>query len=98
MSLATPHLRAQGGGGIVNSTSGDAELVLLQAALARPSPNPSLGYPVTKAALNRLTNAAAARLAADNIAVVALDPGTVRTEVVDLLNEAGFHLRKIRCR
>jgi NAD(P)-dependent dehydrogenase (short-subunit alcohol dehydrogenase family) len=94
MGLAVPHLRAQGGGVIVNITSGSAEMVPLERALSptdqeRAARNPSIGYATTKAALNRLTNAAAADLAADNIAVVAVDPGPIRTEVVDLLAAPG---------
>jgi len=88
-TLAIPHLRAQGGGVIVNITSEAAEMVPLKTALERPSTNPSLGYHVTKAALNRLTNSFAAKLAVDNIAVVAVDPGVVRTEAAELLSEVG---------
>jgi NAD(P)-dependent dehydrogenase (short-subunit alcohol dehydrogenase family) len=83
--LATPHMQAQGGGVIVNISSEVAHMVPLSEALEHPSLNPSIGYPVTKAALNRLTNA----LAASNIAVVAVDPGVVRTEAAALLGEAG---------
>jgi NAD(P)-dependent dehydrogenase (short-subunit alcohol dehydrogenase family) len=89
-TLATPHLRAQGGGVVVNVTSESAEMVPLAEALERPSANPSIGYHVTKAALNRLSNSLAAALAADHIAVVAIDPGVVRTEAAQLLNEAGI--------
>ena len=65
-------------------------MVPLQDALVRPRMNPSVGYAVTKAALNRLTNALAADLAGDNIAVVAVDPGVVQTEVADLFSNAGM--------
>ena len=88
-TLATPHLKARGGGVIINITSGAADLLPLATALRTPPMNPSLGYGVTKAALNRLTNALAARLAGDNIAVIAVDPGIVRTELVDMLGDAG---------
>ena len=91
ITLATPHLRANGGV-IVNITSDAAELVPLEEALKGPPANPSLGYAVTKAALNRLTNAVAANLAADRIAVIAVDPGVVHTEVRDILDEGGIHL------
>jgi NAD(P)-dependent dehydrogenase (short-subunit alcohol dehydrogenase family) len=84
-TLATPHLRAQGGGVIVNITSDAAEMVPVATAVEHPPVNTSVGYHVTKAALNRLTNSLAARLAADNIAVVAIDPGGVLTEVAELL-------------
>ena len=89
-TLASPHLRAQGGGVVINITSEAAELVPLKEALDHPSSNPSLGYHVTKAALNRLTNSMAAKLATDNIAVIAVDPGVVRTEVVELLSAGGL--------
>jgi NAD(P)-dependent dehydrogenase (short-subunit alcohol dehydrogenase family) len=49
-----------------------------------------LGYFTTKAALNRLTNALAPDLIADNIAVVCVDPGFTRTELMGLLEEGGF--------
>jgi NAD(P)-dependent dehydrogenase (short-subunit alcohol dehydrogenase family) len=88
-TCATPHLKARGGGVIVNVTSEAAELVPLDEALRTRPLNPSLGYGVTKAALNRLTNAMAARLAAHHIAVIAVDPGVVRTEAADLLSRAG---------
>jgi len=92
-NLALPHLRAQGGGVIVNISSEAAEIVPLTEALAwspqeRLARNPSVGYATTKAALNRLTNAIAIGLAADNIAVVAVDPGTTFTEVAELAGQA----------
>ena len=95
MGLAIPHLRAQGGGVIVNMSSGVAEMVpverpdSLMASQGVINPG-SLGYATTKAALNRMTNAAAVDLAGDNIAVVAVDPGESRTEVVDLMGERGL--------
>jgi NAD(P)-dependent dehydrogenase (short-subunit alcohol dehydrogenase family) len=85
-TLAVPYLRALGGGVVINITSEAAQMVPLATALERGSANPSLGYHVTKAALNRMTNSLAAKLAADNIAVVAVDPGTVRTEAAELLS------------
>jgi NAD(P)-dependent dehydrogenase (short-subunit alcohol dehydrogenase family) len=96
MGLAIPHLHAQGGGVIVNMSSRIAELVPVQRAgsLADGEPalrNPGLlGYATTKAALNRLTNAAAAELASFNIAVIAVAPGDTRTETIELLAEHGM--------
>jgi NAD(P)-dependent dehydrogenase (short-subunit alcohol dehydrogenase family) len=95
MGLAVPHLRAQGGGVIINMTSGSAEMVSVAwlASLSKEERihrNDRVGYATTKAALNRLTNATAADLAADNIAVVAVDPGATRTEVADLLGSRGL--------
>jgi NAD(P)-dependent dehydrogenase (short-subunit alcohol dehydrogenase family) len=97
MGLAVPHLRAQGGGVIVNVTSGagdmmPAQLSGLQASDAEATGGLGnlIGYATTKAALNRLTNALAPDLARDNIAVTCVDPGYTRTELVDLLGERGF--------
>jgi NAD(P)-dependent dehydrogenase (short-subunit alcohol dehydrogenase family) len=96
MGLAVPHLIAQGGGVIVNMTSKAGDM--RPASFARSSTSVEtpirlgtlLGYATTKAALNRLTNALAPDLAAHNIAVVAVDPGFTRTELVDLLGARGF--------
>jgi NAD(P)-dependent dehydrogenase (short-subunit alcohol dehydrogenase family) len=92
-----PHLKAVGGGVIVNITSGTAEpLPAREAIAARRDPNnpislPSqLGYATTKAALNRMTNALAPDLAEFNIGIVAIDPGFTRTELVDLLDAGGY--------
>ena len=95
MGLAVPHLRAAGGGVIVNVTSADGDLHPVEAAQAAATDGPIhmgtlLGYATTKAALNRMTNAVAADLAGDGIAVVAVDPGFTRTELVDLLSEGGY--------
>jgi NAD(P)-dependent dehydrogenase (short-subunit alcohol dehydrogenase family) len=48
------------------------------------------GYASTKAALNRLSNALAPELAADNIAVTCVDPGFTRTELVNILGQRGL--------
>ena len=94
MRLAAPHLRAAGGGIIVNVTSAVADMVEVDQSTetSRISQlNPAaLGYATTKAALNRMTNAAAVDLAGDGIAVIAVDPGTTRTEAVDVLADRGF--------
>jgi NAD(P)-dependent dehydrogenase (short-subunit alcohol dehydrogenase family) len=95
IGLAVPHLIAQGGGIIVNMTSGAAEMVPLSFVGSPEAGTPIrlgnlLGYATTKAALNRLTNALAPDLAAHQIAVVAVDPGFTRTELVDLLGARGL--------
>lgn len=83
-----PHMRDQGGGVVVNVTSRAAEM--------RPVAAPPLGgfggaepsaYGASKAALNRLTNGLAAQLRDHGIAVVAVEPGFVRTEFVSLMEE-----------
>jgi len=88
----------QGGGVILNITSGSADLVhrdLASSAGSEPNLGPlgsRVGYVATKAALNGLTNAVAPEVAQHNIAVVAIDPGPTRTELADLARERGFAL------
>lgn len=79
IQAAVPHLTAAGGGVIVNlsSSSGDLKPV------TDGPPMYSLGYAASKAALNRLTNALAGELRTSGIAVVNVDPGSVRTERVE---------------
>jgi len=93
ISLAVPHLRAQGGGVIVNMTSSSAELVEVKRDPGGGGAHHQLnliGYGATKAALNRLSNAVAPYLVADNIAVVCLDPGGTRTELMEMMGERGL--------
>lgn len=76
--LAAKHMRAAGGGVILNITS--------PAAVPRPIRNGEalpyvmIGYETTKAALERMTNSLATSWLPDRIAVVAYDPGLVATE------------------
>ena len=70
-----PSMRLTGGGVIVNITSRNGEL--------QEGVVPGIVYPTTKAALNRLTIVLARELRADGIAVFALDPGYVRTEIAE---------------
>jgi NAD(P)-dependent dehydrogenase (short-subunit alcohol dehydrogenase family) len=95
MGLCVPHLKVRGGV-IVNITSGAGDMVQMRSPSVPPTEESPvrlgtlLGYASTKAALNRLTNALAPDLAPFNIAVVAVDPGFTRTELVDLLGQRGF--------
>jgi NAD(P)-dependent dehydrogenase (short-subunit alcohol dehydrogenase family) len=94
-NLARPYMRAQGGGVIVNISSNSADIVAVDGlasllAAKQAAMNPSIGYAATKAALNRMTNMIAADLAADNIAVVAISPGPIHTELVDLMSAGGL--------
>jgi NAD(P)-dependent dehydrogenase (short-subunit alcohol dehydrogenase family) len=94
MRLAVPHLRTAGSGVIINVTSSVADMVGVDRSTGTPGTgqvNPAaLGYATTKAALNRMTNAAALDLVDHRIAVIAVDPGTTRTEAVDVLADRGF--------
>jgi NAD(P)-dependent dehydrogenase (short-subunit alcohol dehydrogenase family) len=76
-------MRDQGGGTIINITSGSANHAPAPPSqpiteAERDSMDPSYG--ITKAALNRMTNVYASELLADNIAIVAVAPGLVITE------------------
>jgi len=76
---------------IVNISSGIGDLRPLDRSAGRAAAsNNRVGYATTKAALNRMTNALAPELAADNIAAICVAPGFTRTELVDLLGERGF--------
>ena len=70
-----PTMRANSSGVIVNITSSAADLV--------EGDVPGISYGATKAALNRLTLALARDLRPDGIAVFAVDPGYVRTEIAE---------------
>jgi NAD(P)-dependent dehydrogenase (short-subunit alcohol dehydrogenase family) len=70
-----PAMRSHGGGVIVNITSSAADMA--------EGDVPGIAYGATKAALNRLTLALARDLRPAGIAVFAVDPGYVRTEVAE---------------
>jgi NAD(P)-dependent dehydrogenase (short-subunit alcohol dehydrogenase family) len=70
-----PRLRAAAGGIVVNVSSQLGALSLGQGMLT------DVGYNASKAALNMITVALAGTLEADGIAVVALHPGWVRTDM-----------------
>ncbi|MCU1460410.1 MAG: short-chain dehydrogenase [Acidimicrobiales bacterium] len=75
---ALPHLQAAGGGSIINISSGGAE----------HSSNPYLPpgfifYAVAKAAMERFSTVIAGELAEHNVAINALRPGAVRTELAE---------------
>jgi NAD(P)-dependent dehydrogenase (short-subunit alcohol dehydrogenase family) len=81
------------GGVIVNMTSGAADPVPVR-TLAPTAPSPirigeRVAYAASKAALNRLGNVIAPELRELGIAVVMVDPGFTRTELVDLMAERG---------
>lgn len=78
-------MKAQGGGRIVNVSSGAANLQDLAERVTLP--NSDLGengplYGATKAALNRMANSIAGDGAAHNIAVINMNPGLVLTEIM----------------
>jgi 3-oxoacyl-[acyl-carrier protein] reductase len=74
-----PAMKKQGGGKIINVTSGLAEMVM-----------PLFGaYSVSKAALNHLTRVLAEELRGDGIQVNGLDPGVMDTPMQDAVRGAG---------
>jgi NAD(P)-dependent dehydrogenase (short-subunit alcohol dehydrogenase family) len=70
-----PRMREAGEGAVVNITSAAGDLF--------EGDVPGIPYGATKAALNRLTLALARDLRSDGIAVLAVDPGHVRTEIAE---------------
>jgi NAD(P)-dependent dehydrogenase (short-subunit alcohol dehydrogenase family) len=80
---AVPRMRSNGGGRIVNIASGAAYF-----PLDRHGVQISSAYMASKAALMRFTEALAAEAAADGIAVFAISPGTVKTEMTADVFEA----------
>jgi NAD(P)-dependent dehydrogenase (short-subunit alcohol dehydrogenase family) len=87
-----PHMRRLGKGLIVNITSGAGDLTPLASSGNRGDLQTGtlLGYAATKGALNRMANALAPDLLADQIAIVNIDPGFTRTELVELLGARGL--------
>lgn len=78
---AIPHLRAAGGGAIVNTAS--------VAALRSSRPRPSHAYAASKGAVLSLTRAMAVSLGKDRIRVNAICPGLIRTRLtVDIVEAA----------
>jgi NAD(P)-dependent dehydrogenase (short-subunit alcohol dehydrogenase family) len=89
-----PSMRATGEGVIVNMTSGAGDLSPLRPPAPAPASGPirigeRLAYGASKAALNRLGNMVASELRELGIAVVMVDPGFTRTELVELMGQKG---------
>jgi len=85
----SPHMRDQGGGVVVNVTSRAYEMQPVGLDGERFGAAGPWAYGASKAALNRMTNGMAAQLHEHEIAVIAMEPGFVRTEFVDLMSERG---------
>jgi len=93
MQGVIPLMTEQGGGVIVNMTSGAGDISVALPTRSGESPiriGERLAYGASKAALNRLANAIAPELRSVGIAVVNVDPGFTRTELVDLMGERGM--------
>jgi NAD(P)-dependent dehydrogenase (short-subunit alcohol dehydrogenase family) len=83
--LVVPLMAAAGGGSIVNISSGGADHVATAAM-----PPGFLAYSVAKAAMERFTTALAPEIAGRGIAVNALRPGAVKTELATRELGEGF--------
>jgi NAD(P)-dependent dehydrogenase (short-subunit alcohol dehydrogenase family) len=91
MQAVLPSMR-EGGGVIVNMTSGAGDLDPVRPASAPLDPirmMERVPYAASKAALNRLGNVIAPELRGLGVAVVMVDPGFTRTELVELMGERG---------
>lgn len=78
-SAVLPYMKIQGGGKIINVTSGLGEIVM-----------PPLGpYSVTKAAVIHLTRIMAEELRPHNIQVNGLDPGVMDTKMQEAVRDMG---------
>jgi NAD(P)-dependent dehydrogenase (short-subunit alcohol dehydrogenase family) len=92
IKAVVPVMQTRGGGVIVDMTSGAGDLFPLPPASSEGATvfPERIAYAATKAALNRLGNAIAPELRALGIAIVSVDPGFTRTELVDLMGERGL--------
>jgi NAD(P)-dependent dehydrogenase (short-subunit alcohol dehydrogenase family) len=93
MQAVLPSMVSDQQGVIVNVSSGAADLVPLSddsAKSDRARVGGRYAYAASKAALNRLGNAVAAEFRDDGIAVVMVCPGNTRTELVEMMMEAGI--------
>jgi len=88
MQGVVPDMVAGGGGLIVNMTSGAADLE--RAAEQDVLGGARLAYSSSKAALNRLSAAVAVELRPAGVAVVSIDPGFTRTELVERMASKGI--------
>ena len=74
---AAPHMKAQGGGCVINTSS-------MVSLYGQPA---GCGYPASKFAINGLTKSLARELGRDHIRVNAVAPGVTRTDMVAALRE-----------
>ncbi|MDO8389742.1 MAG: SDR family oxidoreductase [Actinomycetota bacterium] len=81
-----PIMAAQGGGRVVNVTTGHHGGDDYEPAPGIPVP---LAYPSSKAALDKFCNLVSGELKRIGISIVNVNPGFVRTEMVDLMEQSG---------
>jgi NAD(P)-dependent dehydrogenase (short-subunit alcohol dehydrogenase family) len=87
-----PAMRARGGGVVVNVTSGAAQMWPPDqepAGAEAKRLGKQFGYASSKAGLNRFGNIVAGELRELGVAIVTVDPGFTRTEVLEFMAERG---------
>ncbi len=89
MQAVLPAMVSAQQGVIVNVSSGAAEFVPISAESNGSGRGERYAYAASKAALNRLGNALAAEFYDAGIAVMMVCPGSTRTELVELMVQAG---------
>jgi NAD(P)-dependent dehydrogenase (short-subunit alcohol dehydrogenase family) len=89
LRAVAPIMRDQGGGRVINLTTGRHDGDDPTPGLPAP-----LAYPSSKAALDQLCHSVAAQLRPFNISIVNVHPGFVRTEMTEILAEAGMDASK----
>jgi NAD(P)-dependent dehydrogenase (short-subunit alcohol dehydrogenase family) len=87
--MSIPKMRANGGGSIVNISSG--------AAIA-PQPNTSGAYSASKGAVRIFTKSTAIQYAAENIRCNSVHPGPVETDMLNLSREGDSELADMKAR
>ena len=84
--IVAPKMAANGGGAIINVSSGAARNPLPPSQASQGERRPGrmpLEYGISKAALDRFSTGLAAELAGQNIAVITLYPGFTMTEIIE---------------
>jgi NAD(P)-dependent dehydrogenase (short-subunit alcohol dehydrogenase family) len=92
IKAVVPAMEASGGGVIVDMTSIAGDMIPASSIPTSGGRGFSerVAYAASKAALNRLGNAIAPELRGKGIAIVSVDPGFTRTELVELMGERGM--------
>jgi NAD(P)-dependent dehydrogenase (short-subunit alcohol dehydrogenase family) len=92
MQAAVPSMTERGGGVVINVTSGAGDLWDTErepAGAEAKRLGRQFAYASAKAGLNRLGNIVAGELREVGVAVITLDPGFVRTEVLEFMGSRG---------
>jgi NAD(P)-dependent dehydrogenase (short-subunit alcohol dehydrogenase family) len=97
IKAVVPLMQARGGGRIINVTTGSPEVMAQQGETpGEPGPRQAalgtapLAYTSSKAALDRFCATVAPQLRELGVSIVNMHPGSVHTELVDVLSERGL--------